>query len=145
MLIAAKKHHSPAAASAPEDLSSPLGRDVSAPPLETRPDSRRLQLVSQGALAAILLIFPFCLGGAATVPRLVVQLTVFTLTAAWLLFAPGQCALALAGNGAARIILGGLGFGGWGSMACGVFGAWFFVLIQNTVYYFFTFLNQFFH
>lgn len=39
-------------------------------------------------------------------------------------------------------ILGGLGFGGWGSMACGVFGAWFFVLIQNTVYYFFTFLSK---
>ena len=38
-------------------------------------------------------------------------------------------------------ILGGLGFGGWGSMACGVFGAWFFVLIQNTVYYFFTWLS----
>lgn len=39
-------------------------------------------------------------------------------------------------------ILGGLGFGGWGSMACGVFGAWFFVLIQNTVYYFFSFLSK---
>ncbi|MHC1787777.1 MAG: ABC transporter permease [Christensenellales bacterium] len=39
-------------------------------------------------------------------------------------------------------ILGGLGFGGWGSMVCGVFGAWFFVLIQNTVYYFFTFLSK---
>lgn len=39
-------------------------------------------------------------------------------------------------------ILGGLGFGGWGSMACGVFGAWFFVLIQNAVYYFFTFLSK---
>ena len=39
-------------------------------------------------------------------------------------------------------ILGGLGFGGWGSMACGVFGAWFFVLIQNTVYYIFTFLSK---
>lgn len=39
-------------------------------------------------------------------------------------------------------ILGGLGFGGWGSMACGMFGAWFFVLIQNTVYYFFSFLSK---
>lgn len=39
-------------------------------------------------------------------------------------------------------ILGGLGFGGWGSMACGIFGAWFFALIQNTVYYFFTYLSK---
>lgn len=39
-------------------------------------------------------------------------------------------------------ILGGLGFGGWGSMACGVFGASFFVLIQNAVYYFFSYLSK---
>ncbi|HPY94437.1 MAG TPA: ABC transporter permease [Clostridia bacterium] len=39
-------------------------------------------------------------------------------------------------------ILGGLGFGGWGSMACGVFGASFFVLIQNTVYHFFSYLTK---
>lgn len=39
-------------------------------------------------------------------------------------------------------ILGGMGFGGWGSMACGVFGASFFVLIQNAVYYFFSFLSK---
>ncbi len=37
-------------------------------------------------------------------------------------------------------ILGGLGFGGWGSVACGVFGAGFYVLIQNSVYYFFSML-----
>ncbi len=37
-------------------------------------------------------------------------------------------------------IIGGLGFGGWGSVACAVFGSSFFVLIQNTVYYFFTLL-----
>nr|MDA3845447.1 hypothetical protein [Vallitaleaceae bacterium] len=38
-------------------------------------------------------------------------------------------------------IIGGLGFGGWGSMACGFFGAGFLVLIQNAVYYFFNFLQ----
>lgn len=37
-------------------------------------------------------------------------------------------------------ILGGLGFGGWGSVSCGVFGAGFYVLIQNSVYYFFSML-----
>lgn len=37
-------------------------------------------------------------------------------------------------------IIGGLGFGGWGSVACGVFGAGFFVLIQNAVYYVFSLL-----
>lgn len=37
-------------------------------------------------------------------------------------------------------ILGGLGFGGWGSVSCGVFGAGFYVLIQNSVYYFFSLL-----
>jgi ribose transport system permease protein len=39
-------------------------------------------------------------------------------------------------------ILGGLGFGGWGSMSCAAFGAGFFVLIQNAVYYFFTLLHK---
>ena len=37
-------------------------------------------------------------------------------------------------------ILGGLGFGGWGSVASAVFGSGFFVLIQNSVYYFFSLL-----
>lgn len=37
-------------------------------------------------------------------------------------------------------IIGGLGFGGWGSMACGLFGAGFMVLIQNAVYHTFTLL-----
>lgn len=41
----------------------------------------------------------------------------------------------------AACIIGGLGFGGWGSMACGIFGAGFLVLIQNAVYYFFNFLQ----
>ncbi len=39
-------------------------------------------------------------------------------------------------------ILGGMGFGGWGSMSCAVFGAGFFVTIQNTVYYLFTLLPK---
>jgi ribose/xylose/arabinose/galactoside ABC-type transport system permease subunit len=39
-------------------------------------------------------------------------------------------------------IIGGLGFGGWGSMSCALFGAGFLVTIQNTVYYFFTLLNR---
>jgi ribose transport system permease protein len=39
-------------------------------------------------------------------------------------------------------ILGGLGFGGWGSMSCAAFGAGFFTLIQNAVYYFFTYLRK---
>ncbi len=39
-------------------------------------------------------------------------------------------------------IIGGLSFGGWGSMACGIFGGSFLVLIQNSVYYFFTFLSK---
>ena len=34
-------------------------------------------------------------------------------------------------------IVGGLTFGGWGTLACGIFGAGFFVLIQNSVRYFF--------
>lgn len=37
-------------------------------------------------------------------------------------------------------ILGGLGFGGWGNVACAVFGSGFYVLIQNSVYYFFSLL-----
>ena len=37
-------------------------------------------------------------------------------------------------------IIGGLGFGGWGSLSCALFGAGFLVLIQNTVYYFFNLL-----
>lgn len=37
-------------------------------------------------------------------------------------------------------ILGGLGFGGWGSVACAFFGSGFYVLIQNSVYYFFSLL-----
>lgn len=39
-------------------------------------------------------------------------------------------------------IIGGLGFGGWGSMACGLFGSLFMVLINNTVYFFFTLLYK---
>ena len=42
----------------------------------------------------------------------------------------------------AACIIGGLGFGGWGSMACAVYGAGFLVLIQNAVYYFFNFLQS---
>jgi ribose transport system permease protein len=37
-------------------------------------------------------------------------------------------------------IIGGLGFGGWGTMGSAVFGAGFLVMIQNTVYYFFNLL-----
>ncbi|MGI6375355.1 MAG: ABC transporter permease [Anaerolineae bacterium] len=39
-------------------------------------------------------------------------------------------------------IIGGLGFGGWGSMGCAVFGAGFLVMIQNAVYYFFDLLYK---
>lgn len=39
-------------------------------------------------------------------------------------------------------IIGGLGWGGWGSVACGVFGGGFLVLIQNTVYFLFTLLSK---
>jgi ribose/xylose/arabinose/galactoside ABC-type transport system permease subunit len=42
----------------------------------------------------------------------------------------------------AACIIGGLGFGGWGTMASAVFGAGFLVLIQNAVYYFFNFLQN---
>ena len=41
-------------------------------------------------------------------------------------------------------IIGGLGWGGWGSVACGVFGSGFLVIIQNSVYYFFTLLSKLF-
>jgi len=41
-------------------------------------------------------------------------------------------------------IIGGMGWGGWGSLSCGVFGGGFLVLIQNTVYYFFTLLSKLF-
>ena len=41
-------------------------------------------------------------------------------------------------------IIGGLGFGGWGSVSCAVFGSSFFVLIQNSVYYFFSLLVKLF-
>jgi ribose/xylose/arabinose/galactoside ABC-type transport system permease subunit len=37
-------------------------------------------------------------------------------------------------------IIGGLSFGGWGSLACGAFGGSFLILIQNSVYFFFTLL-----
>jgi len=40
----------------------------------------------------------------------------------------------------AACIIGGLGFGGWGSLSCALFGAGFLVLIQNAVYYFFNLL-----
>jgi ribose/xylose/arabinose/galactoside ABC-type transport system permease subunit len=33
-------------------------------------------------------------------------------------------------------IIGGLTFGGWGGIACGIFGAGFFIMIQNTAYFF---------
>jgi len=45
-------------------------------------------------------------------------------------------------RGLSACIIGGLGFGGWGSMACAVFGAGFLVIIQNTVYYFFNLLYR---
>ena len=38
----------------------------------------------------------------------------------------------------AACIIGGLGFGGWGSLSCAFFGAFFWVLIQNSVYFLFT-------
>jgi len=41
----------------------------------------------------------------------------------------------------AACIIGGLAFGGWGSMASAVYGVGFLVLIQNAVYYFFNFLQ----
>lgn len=41
-------------------------------------------------------------------------------------------------------IIGGMGWGGWGSISCGLFGGGFLVLINNTVYYFFTLLSKLF-
>ena len=40
----------------------------------------------------------------------------------------------------AAAIIGGVTFGGWGSIASGVFGAGFFILIQNAVYFVFNIL-----
>ncbi len=42
-------------------------------------------------------------------------------------------------------IIGGMGWGGWGSISCGLFGGGFLVLINNTVYYFFTLLSKLFN
>ena len=42
----------------------------------------------------------------------------------------------------AACIIGGLGFGGWGTISCAVFGSGFYVLIQNSVYYLFSFLSK---
>ena len=42
----------------------------------------------------------------------------------------------------AACIIGGLGFAGWGSMSCALYGAGFLVLIQNAVYYFFNYLQS---
>jgi len=42
----------------------------------------------------------------------------------------------------AAAIIGGLTFGGWGTMACAVFGGGFLVLIDNTVFFLFNFLNR---
>ena len=40
----------------------------------------------------------------------------------------------------AAAIIGGVAFGGWGSIASGIFGAGFFILIQNSVYFVFNML-----
>jgi len=42
----------------------------------------------------------------------------------------------------AAAIIGGLTFGGWGTMACSVFGGSFLVLIDNSVFFFFNMLNR---
>ena len=42
----------------------------------------------------------------------------------------------------AAAIIGGLTFGGWGSMACAVFGGGFLVLIDNSVFFLFNLLNR---
>ena len=42
----------------------------------------------------------------------------------------------------AACIIGGLSFGGWGSMACGAFGGGFLILIQNSIYFFFNLLYK---
>lgn len=39
-------------------------------------------------------------------------------------------------------MLGGMNFGGWGTMSCGLFGGCFLVIVQNTVYYLFNFLTK---
>ena len=39
-------------------------------------------------------------------------------------------------------MLGGMNFGGWGTLGCGLFGAGFLVIVQNTVYYLFNFLTR---
>lgn len=39
-------------------------------------------------------------------------------------------------------MLGGMNFGGWGTISCGLFGAGFLVIVQNAVYYLFNFLTQ---
>jgi len=44
----------------------------------------------------------------------------------------------------AACIVGGLTFGGWGTMACALFGGGFLILIQNSVYFFFNWLSQLF-
>ena len=42
----------------------------------------------------------------------------------------------------AAAIIGGLTFGGWGTMACALFGGSFLVLIDNSVFFFFNLLNR---
>lgn len=39
-------------------------------------------------------------------------------------------------------MLGGMNFGGWGTLSCGLFGAGFLVIVQNAVYYLFNFLTK---
>lgn len=39
-------------------------------------------------------------------------------------------------------MLGGMNFGGWGTISCGLFGAGFLVIVQNAVYYLFNFLTS---
>jgi len=42
----------------------------------------------------------------------------------------------------AACIIGGLTFGGWGSMSCALFGGGFLILIQNSVYFIFEMINR---
>ena len=42
----------------------------------------------------------------------------------------------------AAAIIGGFTFGGWGTVACAVFGAGFLIMIQNSVYFFFSLLGR---
>ena len=42
----------------------------------------------------------------------------------------------------AAAIIGGFTFGGWGTVACAVFGAGFLVMIQNSVFFFFSLLGR---